>query len=143
MQTQWIVTGADLHHFANSRMLVASWWDTNRHLPLAYCDFGLTPEQLSEVRSWPVTVLPVPPALAGSKHAWRGKAGLIHYLSGLPWKVVTWVDADAVLLTSLGDTASLTEGYDLLLDAHVMAIGEVTLPETAALLPPMVPRDAY
>jgi hypothetical protein len=56
---------------------------------------------------------------------------------------VTWIDADAILLTSLGDTASLTEGYDLLLDAHVMAIGEITLPETAVLLPPMDPRDAY
>src|ERR1700740_742028 len=71
MQTQWILTGADFQHFANSRMLVASWWDTNRHLPLAYCDFGLTPEQLIEVQSWPVTVLPVPAALAGSTHAWR------------------------------------------------------------------------
>lgn len=143
MQRQWIVTGADSNHFANSRMLVASWWETNRHLPLAYCDFGLTPEQLSEVRTWPVTVLPVPPALAGSRHPWRCKAGLIQYLSGLPWSVVTWIDADAVLLSSLGDTAALTEGYDLLLDAHVMAIGQITLPETAALLPAMDPRDAY
>jgi hypothetical protein len=143
MQPQWIVTGADSHHFANSRLLVASWWETNRHLPLAYCDFGLTQEQLDEIRSWPVTLLPIPPALARSTHAWRYKAGLIQYLAVLPWKVVTWIDADAILLTSLGDTASLTEGYDLLVDAHVMAIGEITLPETAALLPPMDPRDAY
>src|SRR5271154_2689616 len=98
MQTQWIVTGADLHHFANSRMLVASWLETNRHLPVAYCDFGLTPEQLREVRSGPVTGLPAPPARAGGTHACRCKAGLIQYLSGLPWSVVTRIDADAVLL---------------------------------------------
>jgi hypothetical protein len=142
MQRHWIVTGADSLHFVNSRMLIASWWETNRHLPLAYCDFGLTATQLDEVRSWPVTVLSTPPGL-GNSHPWRRKAALIQYTSGLAWETLTWVDADAVLLDSLGDVRALVEGYDLLVDAHPMAIGEITLPETAALLPAMDPRDAY
>jgi hypothetical protein len=53
------------------------------------------------------------------------------------------IDADAVFLSPLGDPGSLLEGYDLLIDAHRMAVGEIVRPETAALLPPMDLRDAY
>lgn len=143
MPSHWIVTGADSSHFVNSRMLVASWWETNRELPLAYCDFGLTPEQVTEVRSWPVTFFPIPPELKSATHPWRRKAGLIQYIADLGWNTLIWVDADAILLHPLHNVGFLLEGYDLLIDAHRMAIGEIMRPETAALLPPLDARDAY
>jgi hypothetical protein len=99
MQTQWIVTGADSHHFANSRMLVASWWDTNRHLPLAYCDFGLTPEQLSEVRSWPVTVLPVACLSHSISSASFGRGSVIRVRYGAVTKGSGLTHANEVVAT--------------------------------------------
>jgi hypothetical protein len=143
-RAHWIVTGANAQHFANSRMLVASWWDTNRQIPLAVCDFGLTSDQLEEVRSWPVTLLALPRALDAETHGWRRKAGLNQYVHTLSWRTLTWVDADAVILESLADVESLIEGYDLLIDAHRMAIGEILCdPTTTAQLLPLDRRDAY
>ncbi len=139
----WIVTGADAHHFANSRLLVASWCDTNRSLPLAFCDFGLTEDQRRAVQLWPVTLLDIPTLLSSATHGWRRKAGLIHYVEALKWETLTWIDADAMLLVELGNTGALLDGYDLAIDAHPMAIGEIVSAEAATRLPTMDPRDAY
>ncbi len=142
-QHHWIVTGADSRHFANSRMLVASWWDTNRQLPLAFCDFGLTSAELSEVRSWPVTLLSIPRGLEAPTHSWRRKAALVQYARSLTWRTLSWIDADALILEPLDIIESLLTGFDLMIDVHSMAVGEIMNANTAARLPALDPRDAY
>src|SRR3954463_12045967 len=134
--SDWIITGLDSAHFANCKQLLASWFDSNRNIPLAIADFGLTPDHAREIKSWPVRFLPrtlATNAIGEFNHAWRAKAALIHYASALgPWKHLVWIDADALLLQPLGNLATLLDGYDLLLDAHRMSLGEIILPDTRA-----------
>jgi hypothetical protein len=138
-----IVTGSDSAHFVNSQMLVASWWDTNRETPFAYCDFGLTPDQVAEVQTWPVIYVPSPLPGKHFSHPWRAKAAVLRYVSGLSWTNLVWIDADALLLQSLSRVSRLMQGYDLLIDAHQMSVGEIVLPETQVLLPDLELEDAY
>jgi ADP-heptose:LPS heptosyltransferase/polysaccharide pyruvyl transferase WcaK-like protein len=138
-----IVTGADRTHFANSKMLVASWWRHNRELPFCYCDYGLSEDQKREVSRWPVRLLETPAEFAGAG-GWRCKAGLIRYLKfcGSAWKNAIWIDADALFLQPLPDVNALMEGYDLLIDAHRQSVGEIVERVNLDLLP-LDPGDAY
>ena len=139
----WIATGADAEYFASSRLLIASWWEHNRFLPLLFCDFGLTADQREEAAAWPVHLVSKPKALAGAPPG-RAKAGLTHYLkeAGADWKSVAWIDADAVLLRPLPPLEDTADGYDLLCDASPVPAVEAIDPIDLAVLP-LDPADAY
>src|SRR5688500_16918680 len=138
-----MVTGSARAHFVNSKMLVASWWRNDRSMPLLYCDYGLSPEQRTEVLTWPVHVIGQPAEFRGL-HSWRSKAGLVRYLKSLGrwWRNVIWLDADAILLTKLSPIEDLLAGYDLAIDAHSMSVAEIVKPECMEHLP-LSATDAY
>jgi hypothetical protein len=121
-----ITTGTDALHFSNLRILVGSWAAHMHRFPLAVCDYGMTEAQIAELRQWPgIEVLPVDEAVT---HPWLGKALLGKFLraSNIPWQVLMWLDADACFTHPLPDIPPLLDGYDMLLDAHVQSVGEIT-----------------
>lgn len=120
-----IATGANAHHFSNLRILIGSWAAHMSRFPLAVCDYGMTPEQVAELRRWPcVEVLRVDEPVT---HPWLGKALLGKFLrgSGVEWRSLMWLDADACFTHPLPEIPPLLDGYDMLLDAHVLSVGEV------------------
>lgn len=139
----WVATGADEEYFASARLLVASWWEHSRCLPLLFCDFGLTAAQRDEAAAWPVHLVAAPEALTDAPPR-RAKAGLTRYLdaAGALWKSVTWIDADAMLLRPLPQFEEIASGYDLVCDATALPVAEAMDPATLAVLP-LDPADAY
>jgi len=137
-----IATGADSDHFANLRVLVGSWWTHVRDWPLAICDYGLTAEQCLELGRFPgLSVLTIAQTI---EHPWQGKSLLGKFLESelRSWGNVMWIDADALFASRPPDIAPLLNGYDLLLDAHVQSIGEITHECNLAPLG-LRPDDAY
>jgi len=120
-----IVTGADAAHFANLRVLVGSWLANMHHQSLAVCDFGLLPEQIHELKSFPgLELLTIPAKII---HPWQGKSLIGRFLEStrIPWEIVMWIDADAFFVHPLPPLAPLLNGYDMILDAHVQSVGEI------------------
>ena len=73
-----IVTGADAAHFANLRVLVGSWLINMPHVPLAVCDFGLSPEQTQQLKKLPgLEILTCPVKIT---HPWQGKSLIRRFL---------------------------------------------------------------
>jgi len=120
-----IVTGANADHFANLRVLIGSWLTHMRPLPLAVCDYGLTPKQVLELRAIQgIQLLPQPCPI---RHPWQGKSLVGKFLTAFsqPWDIMVWIDADALFNHPLPKLGPLLDGYDLLIDAHVQAVGEI------------------
>ena len=120
-----IATGCDHFHFPNLRLLLGSWLLHMRSFPLAVCDYGMSPEQIAELRRWRgVEVLSCGETIS---HPWLGKALLGKFLRGSThdWRILMWLDADACFTQPMPEVAPLLAGYDLLLDAHVQAVGEI------------------
>ncbi len=120
-----IVTGADAAHFANLRVLVGSWLVNMHHVPLAVCDFGLSSEQtqqLKKLRGLNILACPIKVT-----HPWQGKSLIGRFLesTGVPWKILMWIDADAFFTHPLPPLGPLLDGYDMVLDAHVQSVGEI------------------
>lgn len=129
-----IATGADSNHFANLRVLVGSWLSHMDSFPLLVCDFGLSQPQRDELaRISHLEVLPPPRPIS---HPWEGKSLLGRFLgqrlNGA--KAVMWIDADAFFNQPLPDLQPLIDGYDLLIDAHVQSVGEITDSDNLARL---------
>ena len=78
------------------------------------------------------------------RHPWLGKSYLGRFLgTRLPSAhTVMWIDADAFFNSPLPPLAPLIEGYDLLLDAHVQSVGELTHGSNLKRLG-LRPDDAY
>lgn len=121
----YFVTGSDDNFFENSKLLIASWKRNNPEFPLIYCDFGLTELQLKIMSQIPCLKIASSPI---KRDGWLGKAYLLDYLNRtvLKWKIIIWIDSDALIINKLPDIAKLMEGYDILVDAHELSVGEVT-----------------
>lgn len=119
-----IASGVDSRQFANLRLLVASWRRHMRAFPLCVCDYGMTAGERQELVERQVRVLAPPVSI---NHPWQGKSLIGRFLAaaGVRWDVLMWIDADALFLRPLPDVPPLLRGYDLLLDAHIMSVGEV------------------
>jgi hypothetical protein len=120
-----IVTGADSAHFPHLRVLLGSWWANMRALPLAVCDYGLQASQVNDLRAIPgVQVLSVDEPIT---HPWQGKSLVGKFLSkaALPWSRLMWIDADALFAHPLPEIEPLIHGYDMIVDAHVMSVGQI------------------
>ncbi len=120
-----IATGTNAHHFSNLRILIGSWSTHMGRFPLAVCDYGMTEEQIAELRLWPgIEVVQVDEPIT---HPWLGKALLGKFLrrSRVDWSILMWLDADACFTHATPDIPPLLEGYDMLLDAHVQSVGEI------------------
>ncbi|MDO8543498.1 MAG: hypothetical protein Q7S40_23915 [Opitutaceae bacterium] len=120
-----IVTGTDAFHFSNLRILIGSWGAHMNRFPLAVCDYGMSAEQVEELRSIRgVEVLPIDERV---DHPWLGKALLGKFLrrSNVKWEILMWLDADACFTHPTPDIPPLLAGYDMLLDAHVQSVGEI------------------
>jgi len=120
-----LVTGVNAAHFANLRVLIGSWLTHMRSLPLAVCDYGLAAEQVVELRRIAgVHVLPRPCSI---RHPWQGKSLVGKFLKAFPqpWDNMVWIDADALFNHPLPELGPLLDGYDLLIDAHAQAVGEI------------------
>lgn len=125
---QVILTGSNAGFFPNLRIAIGSWMENMSSLPLAVCDFGLTEAQTRELQRVPglhLLQLDRPPG-----HPWLGKSLVGRFLKGypLPWEIAMWIDADALFATPLPSLPPLLAGYDMLVDAHVQAIGEISPP---------------
>jgi hypothetical protein len=121
-----IVTGADASHFAHLRVLVGSWAAQLPAVPLAICDFGLSAPQRIELERFDgLRILPAPIPIA---HPWQGKSLVGRFLAAerRPYVQLMWIDADALFASPPPDIGPLIAGYDLLLDAHVQSVGEIT-----------------
>lgn len=138
-----LVTGADAAHFANSKLLVASWRQHNPELPLLYCDFGLQTSQREALLGIGGLRLLLADELHG-KSGWECKSNLHKYLEQTtgPDTIVVWVDADAILLRPLQDIAHLIDGYDMIIDVHVQSVGEIMTTANMVVLGAN-PTDAY
>jgi len=122
-----IVTGADTAHFAHLRVLIGSWAAHLREVPLAVCDYGLTAEQRRELAGFSgLVILPAPEPV---RHPWVGKSIVGKFLASerRPYAELMWIDADAFFASRPPDVHALIAGYDLMLDAHVQSVGEITL----------------
>lgn len=120
-----IVTGADKDHFANLRVLVGSWLQNMQRHPLVVCDYGLSEGQRAELQGIKgVQVLRPPEPIT---HPWQGKALVGRFLDGFEhdWDILVWIDADALFNHAMPELPPLIEGYDMLIDAHVQAVGEI------------------
>lgn len=120
-----IVTGADANHYSNLRILVGSWLANLSSMPLAVCDFGLSAEQIRELRKLSsLEVLPCPERII---HPWQGKSMIGRFLEAThtSWSIVMWIDADAFFTHPLPPLPPLIEGYDMILDAHAQSVGEI------------------
>jgi hypothetical protein len=120
-----ILTGSNADFFPNLRVLIGSWLENMYAFPLAVCDFGLTDMQKRELRRVPRLQLLELERAPG--HPWLGKSLAGKYLdrSPLPWEILMWIDADALFASPLPPLAPLLDGYDMLADAHIQAIGEI------------------
>jgi hypothetical protein len=120
-----IATGTNARHFPNLRILIGSWTLHMHGFPLVVCDYGMTEEQIAELRLWRgIEVLPSDEPVT---HPWLGKALLGKFLRGssVAWSSIMWLDADACFTHALPEIPPLLEGYDMLLDAHVQSVGEI------------------
>lgn len=121
-----IVTGANDSHFANLRVLLGSWLTHMHNLPLAVCNYGMSPNQVAELRRLPsIEVLDNPDNPA--EHPWLGKARTGRFLAATntPWDLAMWIDADALFAHPLPPIPPLAADYDLLIDAHIQSVGEI------------------
>lgn len=133
-QPMLIVTGCNAAFFPNLRVNVGAWLTNMPECNLGVCDFGLTAAQKAElagiegVHLLEADHLPV--------HPWLGKSHVGRFLKryALPWTILMWIDADALVTSPLPPVAPLLAGYDLLADAHVMAIGELCPPDRREVL---------
>jgi hypothetical protein len=123
-----ILTGSNADFFPNLRVAIGSWLENMAAFPLAVCDFGLTPAQKRELERVPglhLLELDKPPG-----HPWLGKSLADKFLERypLPWKMLMWIDADALFASPLPLLAPLLDGYDMLADAHIQSVGEIAPP---------------
>jgi hypothetical protein len=121
-----IVTGADAAHFANLRVLIGSWAAHLPSWPLSVCDYGLLADQKRELFHWAnLRILPPPAPIT---HPWQGKSLIGGFLRGeaRAWSNLMWIDADAFFASAVPPLGPLMAGYDLLIDAHVQSVGEIT-----------------
>lgn len=140
--TTVIVTGADVNHFANLRVLIGSWLENMHALPFAVCDFGLAPSQVEELTRFPgLEVLASP---ANITHPWQGKSLVGPFLEKTTtnWQILMWIDADAFFAHPVPPLAPLIDGYDMILDAHVQSVGEIVEDVNLRALP-LRKDDAY
>lgn len=120
-----IVSGSDSAHFANLRLLVGSWLINMHSVPFAVCDYGLTQKESQELTLLGIEVLS---SAITVTHPWQGKSIIGHFIKNtiIPWESLMWIDADAIFTTTLPDIEPLIANYDMIIDAHVMSVGEIT-----------------
>jgi hypothetical protein len=90
------VTGSNAAFFPMLCQLLGSF---DRFAPgerLLVCDFGLTPGQ-AEFLSAKKILLPRPQTLESGWHPYLYKGCLYHYVEGLDFDLLTWIDSDCVL----------------------------------------------
>jgi hypothetical protein len=121
-----IATGCDSNFFPNLRILLGSWMTHMADFEIVVCDFGLTKTQIDEIILTPrLRILSTPKVI---DEPWFGKT-LIYTLLGEcinEIDALMWIDADAFFNSRLPDIWPILEGYDILIDAHIQSVGELS-----------------
>ncbi|WP_293685670.1 hypothetical protein [Spirosoma sp. 48-14] len=93
---------------------------------LAVCDFGMSEMQLTELEKVPgLTILHIDALIS---EPWLGKTLLDQFIKHRinEIDIIMWIDADAFFNSTIPNVYPILEGYDLLIDAHVQSVSEIT-----------------